>query len=311
MTIHPLRFGVLTKGARNAHDWAELARETERLGFSTLLISDHARPQFAPFPALVAAGAVTERLRLGTLVLNNDFRHPTLVAREAATADLLTNGRIELGVGAGWADWDWDEPGLRRDRGATRAARFAESVALMRRLMDTEEEVSAIGEWYRLSAYRSGPRTAQSRLPILVGAGGPAMLRTAARVADIVSFARDVSSASTPEGARSDAAGSSLDRKVAALRESAGTRFAELELNILVTDLEVGPAGERRGVAAAERMGLTARDAPDVPQILAGTVPAVVRRLLERRERWGLTYIVVNEEAARTMAPVVAELAGR
>lgn len=311
MTIHPFRFGVLTKRARSAHDWAELAKESERLGFSTLLISDHARPQFAPFPALVAAGAVTDRLRLGTLVLNNDFRHPALVAREAATADLLTGGRIELGVGAGWADWDWDEPGLPRDRGATRAARFAESVALMRRLMDTEEEVTATGEWYRLSGYRSGPRTAQPHLPILVGAGGRAMLQTAATVADIVSFARDVRGASTPEGERSDATGGALDRKVAVLRESAGTRFAQLELNILVTEVEIGPTGERHGVAAAHRMGLTAREAADAPQILAGTVPGVVRRLRERRERWGLSYLVVNENAAQAMAPVVAELSGR
>jgi len=268
------------------------------------------RPQLAPLPALIGAAEATTTLRLGTLVLNLDLRHPVTVAREALTADLLTDGRMELGIGAGWMRSDYADTGTAWERGRQRAERFHEAATLVRRLTSTEEPVHSAGRFYSVEGLPGGPLGPQRPLPLLVGAGGPRMLRTAAGVADIVSLARSMAAGPTPMDGARDATRTATVRKVLALREAAGPRFDELEVNILVTLCEIGPHGGGAVARFAADHGLSEREARDTPQHLVGDTGDVVDQLYERREAYALSYVVVREEDADVFAPVVDKLAG-
>src|SRR5688572_30876088 len=150
--MKPFRFGVNVWGAGSRAEWVSTARRVEELGYSTLTVPDHLGTFFSPMPALIAAAHATTRLRVGTNVLNNDLRHPVLVAREAATVDLLTDGRLQLGLGAGHMKAEYDEAGLHYDAGAERVERLAEAVTIIKRLLGGER-VSVAGRHYRVSAH--------------------------------------------------------------------------------------------------------------------------------------------------------------
>src|SRR5438105_2109732 len=184
--MKPFRFGVSVRRATSRAEWVEKARKLEDLGYSALTVPDHLADLLAPLPALVSAAAATTSLRVGTHVLNNDFRHPVLVAREAATVDLLTDGRLELGLGAGHMQSEYDHAGLTFDPPAVRVARMTESAEIIRRLL-SDEEVTFHGQHYRVEQHRSYPVPAH-RVPLLIGGNGRGVLRCAARLADIVGF---------------------------------------------------------------------------------------------------------------------------
>jgi probable F420-dependent oxidoreductase len=307
----PFRFGVLAKSVRSGRQWRELARRVEGAGYSTLLVPDHIRPQLAPFPALVAAAAATATLRVGTLVLNVDMRHPVLLAREAATVDLLTDGRLELGLGAGWMRRDYDESGIRWERGRVRAARFAESVQIVRGLLDGEGPVAVGGQWHpkaQLDPMAGG----QARVPVLIGAGGPRLLETAAAHADIVSISRNMRAGPAWADGVKDSLAPATEQKVRRLREVAGDRYPSLEINILVTMCVIGSGAQAAVEKFATGYGLSAAEVVDTPQhLVGGDVADVVEQARLRRERFGISYLVVAEEMADDFRPVVAELAGR
>jgi probable F420-dependent oxidoreductase len=308
--VHPFRFGVLTKAPRSRATWTELARQVEALGYSTLLVPDHSRPQLAPFPALLAAAASTTTLRVGTLVANNDFRHPTVTAREALTVDLLSDGRLDLGLGAGWMRRDYEEAGLRWDRGALRVERFEEAVAIIR-LMEEERPFDFDGRWYRLAEMQGGPAPVQRPLPLLIGAGGPRMLAAAAGSASIVSFGRSMAAGPTAADAAADAAREATERKLAILREAAAARFDRLELNVLLTSVEIGPGAWERARRHGAEVGLSAAAVAATPQhLLAADAEQAVSVLRERRDSLGISYFVVNELVLEAFAPVVSALAG-
>lgn len=286
-----------------------MARRAEALGYDVLQVADHLGGQLSPIPALTAAASVTTRLRLGSFVFANDFRHPLVLAREAATLDWLSNGRLEFGFGAGWNTSDYRQLGIPYPRPGLRIERMAEALPLIRRLLEGEA-VDHDGLHYRLGGARIAPPAVQRpHPPILVGGGGPRLLRIAAREADIVGFLPQFSSRGFP--IVSQATEAETERKVAIVREAAGARFASIELNMFVGD--AGLIGSGRPVvsslAAAAKSIATGVIAS--PYVLYGTLGQVRDRLLARRDRLGISYYSIPGRAMETMAPLVEALTGR
>jgi probable F420-dependent oxidoreductase len=312
--IKPFRFGVNVRHARSRSDWAEKARRVEALGYDTFNVPDHLTDLLAPLPALVSAAEATNQLRVGTNVLNNDLRHPVLVAREAATVDLLTDGRLQLGLGAGSIRSEYEEAGLEFDRGAVRVERLAEAVTIVKRLL-SGEPVTFVGSHYRVTGHTIAPLPVQKpHPPILIGGNGSQLLSLAAREADIVGF-----SGITFRGGGADPPDlsgwrtSGVDRRVQLVRDVAGDeRFARLELNALVQQVVV--THDRRKVAdelANRWPQLTADEILQSPYVLIGTPEQMMEDLTLRRQRWGISSYTVHEPYMDALAPIVAQLAGR
>lgn len=312
-----MRFGVSVFSAESAAEWRDKARRAESVGFDTLHLSDHLVPTLSPFTAAAVAAEATERLRVGTLVLNNDFRHPVLVAREAATLGLLSNGRFELGLGAGHMRSEYDEVGLPFDPAAVRVARLAEAVPIIRDLLDGEE-VSVEGDHYRIDGHRGFPELAAGqRVPMLVGGNGRRVLRIAAEQSDVVGLVGFVHRPGADSGIEfTNFTAAGLDDHVAWVRRCAGDRFADLELNALVQAVIIT---ERRRVAAekvADRLGgaLTVEEVLESPFLLIGTPDQMAEDLRARQERFGIGYWTVfaqiegSDQQLATLAPVIERL---
>ena len=310
--MRPFRFGVNLRTAGSAGEWADRARKVEALGYAVGLVPDHLADLLAPMLGLTAAAAATTRLRVGTAVLNNDLRHPVLVAREAATLDVLSDGRFELGLGAGHMQAEYEQAGLAFDPGPTRVERLAEAVGLIKRLLEGEA-VTAAGPHYRVTGHTIHPRPVQRpRPPIFIGGNAPRLLAVAAREADIVGFTGILFRQGARQVDVSDFRAAVVDERVQLVRETAGARFAGLELNVLVQRVVV--TDDRRAAAAALGGGfaqLTPDEILASPYALVGTVDQIVDDLHARRERWGLSYVMTHEAFMDALAPVVARLAGR
>ena len=310
--MKPFRFGVNAWSAGSRAEWTDKARRAEEFGYSVFTVPDHLAGIFAPMPALMSAAAATKRLRVGTNVLNNDFRHPVLVAREAATADLLTDGRLQLGVGAGHMKSEYDEAGLPFDAGSTRVERLGEAVTIVKSLLKGEE-VTFAGRHYRVSGHRIHPLPVQRpHPPILIGGNGRQLLTLAAREADIVglsgiTFRRD--------GVEPDLSGwrtAGVDQRVQLVRKAAGDRYERLELNALVQRVVVTDSRRQAAEELARRWTqLSPAEILESPYVLIGTVDQQVEDLQARRERWGISYYAIFEPYLEAFAPVVAKLAGR
>jgi probable F420-dependent oxidoreductase len=310
----PFSFGVNVRSAVSARDWAEKARRVEELGYSTLTVPDHLAEMLAPMLAALGAAAATARLRVGTNVLNNDLRHPVLVAREAATADLLTGGRFQLGLGAGHMKSEYDEAGLTFERGAARVARLAEAVTIVKGLL-RGERVTFAGRYYRVSGHAIHPKRVQvPHPPILIGGNGPRLLELAAREADIVGLTGITFAAG---GTRPDLSAwrpRAVDERVTLVRTAAGQRFESLVLEALVQRVVITkPGDDHRRAAAAEltRGQLTPDGVLESPFVLIGSIEQLAELLQARRERWGISSYTVFEPAMELLAPVVARLSGR
>lgn len=310
--MRPFRFGVNVGPSRSRAEWAEKARRLEDLGYDALTVPDHLADLFAPMPALVSAAAATKTLRLGTNVLNNDFRHPVLAAREAATVDLLAEGRFELGLGAGYVKSEYDEAGLTFDRGGTRVERLAEAAPLIRRLL-SGERVTFAGRHYRVTGHAISPLPVQRpHPPIAISGNGPRLLALAAREADIVglsgiTFRRG--------GTAPDISGwteAGVAERIRLIREVAGERLARITLNVLIQQVIVTD-DRRRGAEtlASQWSQLSPDEFLASPYILIGSVDQIVADLEARRERWGFSYFTIFEPYMTALAPVVARLAGR
>jgi probable F420-dependent oxidoreductase len=310
--MKPFRFGVNVWGAGSRAEWTDKARKAEELGYSVFTAPDHLAGIFAPIPALMSAAAATTRLRVGTNVLNNDFRHPVLVAREAATADLLTDGRLQLGLGAGHMKSEYDEAGLRFDAGGVRVDRLAEAVTIVKGLLKGEE-VTFAGRYYRVSAHKIHPLPVQRpHPPILIGGNGRQLLTLAAQEADIVGLSGITF---RHGGAERDLSGwrtAGVDQRVQLVREAAGDRYDLLELNALVQRVVVTDNRRQAAEELARRWTqLSPAEILESPYALIGTVDQQVEDLQARRKRWGISYYVIFEPYMEVFAPVVAKLAGR
>ena len=304
------RFGAVIRTAGSGKDWAEKARKLEDQGFDALLACDHVvGARLAPLPALAAAAAVTGSLRLGTLVLANDFRHPALLAKEAATLDLFSGGRLELGIGAGWMRADYDQAGLRFDPPALRIARLAEALQVLKGLW-ADGSFSFSGEHYRIEAADQTPKPLlKPHPPILIGGGGPSLLRLAAREADIVNLThRTTADGSGPEP--SDVGLEPFLRKLAIVREAAGARWERLEIATSVWELAVG-GGPKPSLGRSPYLAGFAASMADTPHVLAGELEAIVAKLEYWRGEHAVSYYVLSDEAyLDAFAPIVARLAG-
>jgi len=309
--VHPFRFGVTASRAPPRQAWTDLARSAEELGYDTFVMQDHLGRQLSPLGGLAAAAAVTSRIRIGAFVFANDYRHPLLLARETATLDQISNGRVELGIGAGWKTSDYRQLGMPYERAGLRIERMQESVVLMRQLF-TGERVTHSGRHYHLDGARLAPRPVQPRIPILIGGGGPRMLRIAAREADIVGLLTQFDSHGRPIASQGTEAQTA--HKVAIIRDAAGSReaFERLELNVLVASAGlIGSGSSPFGSVASAIKAAAPRMVGGTPYLLHGTLGQVRETLLRRRERLGISYYIWSARAAETMAPVVEALAGR
>jgi probable F420-dependent oxidoreductase len=293
-----------------AREWAELARRAEDLGYSTLTCADHLDDQFAPVPALAAAAMATSTIRLGTLVLANDYRHPVVAAKDAATLDVLSEGRLELGVGAGWMTSDYETAGIPLDPPGTRLERLAEGLAVMRGLF-ADGPFSFEGEHYRIDGLEGFPKPIQRPgPPIVLGGGGPRMLRLAAREADVVGINVNLAVGVIDERAGADATEEATHAKIDLVRQAAGDRFDDIELQVRVHVVAV--TDDRDGMAEllAPALGISPAAALASPHAIAGTPDQIIDDLRARRERWGISYLGVSVDALDALAPVVARLAG-
>jgi probable F420-dependent oxidoreductase len=312
------RFGASPGFAETATQWRELAKQVEAWGYSTLLLPDHFVNPFSPVPALAMAAEATTTLRVGTMVFDNDFRHPALLAKDAATIDFLSDGRFELGIGAGWHLPEYQATGIPFDAAAVRVARMKEAVAVLKGLW-LEEPFSFTGEHYRIDGLLGMPTPVQRpHPPIMIGGGGRAVLSFAAREADIISFA--VSFVGRNDG-RPDIRTTTADAMQSAIdivREAAGARLEQIELSNYYNDRqEITDDKEAAARAALDRMQQRFGDTPvsleemlESPHALFGSVDEVCDTLVERRERYGVSYIVISHPAIESFAPVVARLAG-
>ncbi len=317
MTSRPFRFGVITSRAEGAHVWRERARRAETHGYSSLLMPDHFQDQLAPLVALATAAAVTERINVGTLVFDNDYRHPVVLAKELATLDLLTCGRVEVGMGAGWKRSDYDEIGIAYDRPGLRIDRMIEAIEVMRALWRAPDPVHFIGASYRIAGAVGTPQPHTAGGPTLcIGGGGRRMLSIAARIADIVAVNATMTSGRLDASTAASASPRAFDEKLGWVRAAAteAGRLDDIELQCHCAFVHVTARVDERDsmlAALAPAFDCTVEEAGDIPLTLIGSTDELVETLLRRRERWGFTYTIVPDDAMDAFAPVVAKLAGR
>jgi probable F420-dependent oxidoreductase len=305
------RFGVQSGGATSAREWQERARKVEALGYSTLFMPDHyIDTPFAPMVGVSIAAEATDTLRVGTLVLGNDYKHPAVVAKEFATLDLLSDGRVEAGIGAGWMRVDYEALGLPYDRAGTRIDRLAEALAVLKGAWGPDP-FSFEGVHYTIKDYNGIPKPVQQpHPPIFVGGGGRRLLTVAAREADIIGFTPAARAGEITTDQARETLPATWTEKFRWVREAAGERFYDLELQIryffaAITD-------DRRGLAeaAAPAFGISADEALESGVALVGTVDECCDLLQRRREEWGVSYIAVGDDQFEAFAPVVSRLAG-
>jgi probable F420-dependent oxidoreductase len=306
--VRPLRFGAKATRATSAKEWADLARQAEDLGYASLQMDDHFDPQLAPIPALAVAASVTSTIKLGTLVAGVDFRNPVVLAKEAATIDLLSGGRFMLGIGAGWNKVDYAIAGIVQDPAVIRIERLGEAITIMRGLWGSEP-FGFEGTHYTIAEHDGLPKPV-SHIPVLVGGGGRQILGLAAREADIVGVNPMIVGASINPRSMATSAASVVDERIEWIREAAGSRFGEIELalQVFVADVTDHP------MAVAERMGtgfgLTPEAFLQAPYFQVGTIEQIVENIQGIRERWGISYIAFPRTATEAMAPIVAKLSG-
>ena len=304
------RFGVQVSKETTAKGWAELARRTEAAGYEVLTMPDHFTDQLAPIPALMAAASATTTLRVGALVFDNDYKHPVVLAKELATIDLLSDGRLDIGLGAGWMISDYKEAGMPYDSPKVRIDRFIEGVAVIRGAM-AEGSFSFSGDHYTITNYNGQPKPMQARPPLLIGGGGKRVLSYAAREADIIGINGTMTAGVVGPEALSTMTAESVDEKVAIVAAAGAHRINDIEMNIRTFFVKV--TNDRAAtVDGISSMFGVSKDMIDAsPFALIGSVEECIEQLLERRERWGFSYTIVGAENIDECAPIVAALRGK
>jgi len=317
MHPHSFRFGLLGQSVRSATELVETARRAEGAGFATFLLRDHfvAEPfghQLAPLAALATAAAATATLRVGSFVLCNDYRHPVLLAKEVATLDLVSGGRFELGLGAGFSRPEYEAAGLSYDPPGVRVGRLAEALQVVKGVFGAAPFTFA-GRFYTVTNLEAFPKPVQQpHPPILVGAGGRRMLAIAAREADIIGIQTATLGTGRQVPDPTGLLAETIAEKIDWVRQEAGTRFANLELSIVgsVIITENRREAAERLVHARGWEGLSADKVFEMPSIFIGSVDQIVNEMQGRRERYGISYYVVPDSSLEMVAPIVARLAG-
>ncbi len=310
---HPrrFRFAVELQGPLDEMSWADSARWAEDAGFSTLFVPDHFDEGLGPIAAMATAAAATTTINVGSLVLAADFRHPVVLARELATIDLLSGGRLELGIGAGWKATDYTSSGITMDAPGTRVSRMIEAVTVLRGLF-SPGPFTFHGEHYDVDGLDGTPAPSRpGGPPLLIGAGAPRMLRFAGAQADIVGVNPSIHSGEIDAAAARDAQVDRIDEKLGWLREGAGDRFDDIELNAWLAVAEITDDAAGTAELLAPAFGTEPDGLLESPMVMLGTVAELAEQLEVRRDRWGYSYHVIPGPSARAFAPLVAEMAGR
>jgi probable F420-dependent oxidoreductase len=306
----PFRFGIQVGAAYDASGWVALARQVEALGYATFTMPDHFSQQLAPVPALMAVADATEHLRIGALVFANDYRHPVVLAKELATMDVLSSGRVEIGIGAGWMASDYEASGIAYDPPGVRIERLEEALAVIKGAL-AEGSFSFSGKHYTIRDYDGQPLPVQRPTPpILIGGGGPRLLSLAAREADIVGINGTLTSGAIGPEALASMSYETVAERVEVVRQAAGERINDIELNIRAFFVSV----TEDAATAIDNMAAWVKVDPALlaasPFALVGTVNEITETLLRRREELGFSYVIVGPGEVETFAPVVAALTG-
>lgn len=295
------RFGLILDSRDATRDGVvELAHRAEASGIAVLLGTDHLG-RWATLPLLQSAAEATG-LRIGTFVLNNDLRHPTVLAQELATIDAITNGRLEIGIGAGWNRQEYADAGLPFDAPGERVTRMQATVAMLKQALG-DGRIDHEADTAYPAIHQDGLPTSVQRPhpPIMIGGGGPRMLRYAAREADIIGI-------DPRAGDPNDITEAAVDRKIAWIREAAGDRWARLEINIALFELDPD-YHTRSGPPPPRARGISDAEMSRSPHYLVGDASEMVDTLLERRDRWGISYIALRPEHLDALIPVLSVLA--
>ena len=272
---------------------------------------DHFTDQLAPVPALMTAADATSTLRIGALVWDNDYKHPVVLAKELATMDVLSEGRLEIGIGAGWMISDYVEAGMPYDSPKVRIDRFIEGMAIIKSAMG-EGHFSQTGEHYTITNYNGLPKPIQApRPPILIGGGGKRVLSYAAREADIIGINGTMTAGVVGPEAIATMTAEAVDEKVAIVHAAAGERMSAIEMNVRAFMVKVTNDRLKSMQQISDALGVPRSYMEESPFALFGTPAQIIEDLLVRRDRWGFSYIIVGAEDVESFAPVVAELAGK
>lgn len=316
MNTRPFRFGVINEHMLAPAAWLDHVRRIEALGYNTLLIRDHFVPdyfgeQYAPLVALAAAAGITSRLRLGTMVLANDFRHPVLLAKETATLQAFSGGRFELGIGAGWLRAEYAGAGLPFDTAGTRIARLEEALMLLRGLW-AGERFNFAGRYYQVAGLQLAPAPVPPP-SIFLGGGHERMLTLAGRVADSVGLLTSSVASGELVDDLAERMPEAVERKLGWVRAGAGARYHQIELSLIPTVIF---ADDRH--AAIERLitergwhGLDLEAVAAMPALFVGSLDEIAAAMVARRARYGFSYYVFSDKQAEQLAPLVARLALR
>ena len=310
-TPRPFRFGVQVNGTGSRQEWVDLARQVEANGYATMTMPDHFTDQLAPVPALQCAADATTTLRLGALVYDNDYKHPVVLAKELATMDVLSDGRVEIGLGAGWMVSDYEQAGIPYDAPGVRVSRFIEGLAVIKGALGPGP-FSFEGEHYTITNYDGSPKPLQSPPPVLIGGGGKRVLSFAAREADIVGINATLTSGAVDASTFESMTAPAVDAKVEIVRTAAteAGRLDDIEMNLRAFMVFVTDDVDQALGTLSEFTGAPKEIIADSPFALVGPTGKIIDELQERRERWGFSYVIVGQNDVEAFAPVVAALSG-
>jgi len=311
MGTKPFKFGAKATWAKTGAEWANLAKQAEDLGYYSFQIDDHFNKAFAPVPAIMAAACATSTVKVGPHVAGVDFRNPVNFAKEASTIDLLSDGRFMMGIGAGWNMVDYQNSGIEQMDAMTRIERLDEAVQIMRGLWG-EGKFTFAGKHFNVAEHDAQPKPISS-IPVLIGGGGPKILALAAQRADIVGVNPKIVGRSINPKSMATAAAEVVDEKVAWIREAAAaagrTDDIELQLQIFATVVTDDKMGTVEKFAPA--FGLPPEVVANAPFFQIGTIDHIKENIQMMRERWGISYIVCQNDGTIPLAPIVAELSGK
>jgi probable F420-dependent oxidoreductase len=307
----PFRFGVQTSATGDLREWTDLAKRVEGHGYSTLTMPDHFDGQLAPVPALQCAADVTSSLRLGALVYDNDYKHPIVLAKELATMDVLSEGRVEIGLGAGWMASDYAQSGIPYDSPGVRVSRMIEGLAVIKGALGAEP-FSFAGEHYTITGYDGLPKPVQSPPPVLIGGGGRRVLGFAAREADIVGINATLTSGAVDQSTFASMTAEQTDLKVQIVRDAATAvgRQDDIEMNIRTFMVFITEDIDQALDSLSGFTGAPKQVIAESPFALVGPPGKIIEELRERRRRWGFSYVIVGQNDIDPFAPVVAALSG-
>ena len=314
----PFRFGVINERMSTRQEWINKARQAEDRGYATFLLRDHfvREPfgdQFAPITALMSAADATTSLRIGSLVLDNDYRHPAVLAKEAATLDVLSEGRFELGLGAGWLREEYEQAGIAFETPGVRISRMEEALHILKGLF-AGEPVTYTGNHYTITNLTSFPKPLQKpHPPILIGGGGKRILSIAGREADIIGILNSSLTSGALEDEVEGLSSATVEKKLDWVRQGAGARFPEIELSMVITLMIT--ENQRDGIEELAQQrgwsGIASERILDMPSVFIGSAEQIAEQMLARRERFGISYYIVTDEEMEAFAPIVRLLASR